>query len=369
MTGSATRTSARADLEAGLPPEQLVPGDLVALDDAVLNCQALGDQLAATARSIQYIELNGTDWTGGSRLAYDWVQDVDIRSFKDAAGVFDDVVATLAGYASALEGARGEAQVALTNYQRGKAQQAAAVSNCLPIPSASAPPLSPSSIFDTDPYGIDGAVTKLLHARHSVELAGAEAAKSLRALADLAPQPHRPTVKDNLKNSVNGFFDPVVKLVRSPYDAFNNCSDYLSGFGHGSECAGDLGKAGVLVGLLATEGRAAEDDPFGGVGSSAAARTISAHPSALERTGSALSRSDPFHRSVSWVVDNPDAQRFVSMGGDGVPRDLFQLPGELNGKLGVFEWIIDRSGSDPVITHQRFIPGGSVTGYPNQVVR
>jgi hypothetical protein len=66
------------------------------------------------------------------------------------------------------------------------------------------------------------------------------------------------------------------------------------------------------------------------------------------------------------VVDNPAAQRFTIAGGDGVTRGLYQLPGEVNGKQGVFEWIVDNSGNDPVITHQRFIPGGRVTGFPNQ---
>ncbi len=84
------------------------------------------------------------------------------------------------------------------------------------------------------------------------------------------------------------------------------------------------------------------------------------------RVGSAL-KSDAFHRSVSWVVDNPAAQRFTITGGDGVQRALYQLPGELNGKPGVFEWIVDDSSGNPVITHQRFITGGGVTGYPNQV--
>jgi hypothetical protein len=99
-----------------------------------------------------------------------------------------------------------------------------------------------------------------------------------------------------------------------------------------------------------------------------AAETTPELASGLERTGTALTKGDPFHRSVSWVVDNPAAQRFAVEGGDGVSREMYQLPGEVNGKSGVFDWIIDRSGSNPVINHQRFIPGGSVTGFPNQVV-
>lgn len=99
-----------------------------------------------------------------------------------------------------------------------------------------------------------------------------------------------------------------------------------------------------------------------------AAKTADELASGMGRTGSALTKSDPFHRSVSWVVDNPAAERFAIRGGDGVGRELYQLPGEVNGKSGVFEWIIDRSGSNPFINHQRFIPGGSITGVPNQVV-
>lgn len=48
-------------------------------------------------------------------------------------------------------------------------------------------------------------------------------------------------------------------------------------------------------------------------------------------------------------------------------RELYQLKGGVNEKPGVFEWIIDRNGSNPVINHQRFIPGGSITGFENQV--
>ena len=87
--------------------------------------------------------------------------------------------------------------------------------------------------------------------------------------------------------------------------------------------------------------------------------------SQMERVGSGL-KDDPLHRATSWVVDDPAAQRFTITGGDGVPRTLYQLPGEVNGKPGVFEWIVDSSGTDSVITHQRFIPGCQVTGLPNQ---
>ena len=87
--------------------------------------------------------------------------------------------------------------------------------------------------------------------------------------------------------------------------------------------------------------------------------------SQIDRVGSGLS-DDLYHRAASWIVDDPAASKFSFIGGDGVPRTLYQLPGEVDGKSGVFEWIVDRSGSDSVITHQRFIPGGSITGYPNQ---
>jgi hypothetical protein len=87
--------------------------------------------------------------------------------------------------------------------------------------------------------------------------------------------------------------------------------------------------------------------------------------SQMERVGSGL-KDDPLHRATSWVVDDPAAQQFTITGGDGVQRTLYQLPGEVNGKTGVFEWIVDNSGTDSVITHQRFIPGGQVNGLPNQ---
>jgi RHS repeat-associated protein len=120
-------------------------------------------------------------------------------------------------------------------------------------------------------------------------------------------------------------------------------------FKPGVSAAAEVG-AGADTGLAAGIGAAEE-------GASAMSQ--------MERVGSGL-KGDVSHRSVSWVVDNPAAQKFTITGGDGVARDLYQLPGELNGKPGIYEWIVDGSGSKPVITHQRFIPGGSLTGGPNQ---
>lgn len=90
--------------------------------------------------------------------------------------------------------------------------------------------------------------------------------------------------------------------------------------------------------------------------------------SGLSRTGSAL-KADPHHAFPN-LVDNfaRDAKRFEiptrGPGGQVVRKsELFQVEGSLQGRSGVFEWIVDQDK----ITHRRFIPGGTVTGFPNQV--
>lgn len=98
-----------------------------------------------------------------------------------------------------------------------------------------------------------------------------------------------------------------------------------------------------------------------GAGGSLAVQAMSQ----LDRTGRGLA-SDVYHRAVSWVVDDPQAQRFTIRGGDNVDRQLYQLPGELNDKPGIFEWLVDESGPEPVITHQRFIVNGRITATINQ---
>ena len=90
----------------------------------------------------------------------------------------------------------------------------------------------------------------------------------------------------------------------------------------------------------------------------------------LPRTGSAL-KADPYHAFPD-IIDNSvtAAEKFslpIKGPGGQVVRsgDLYQVAGSLNKESGVFEWIVD-AGS---VTHRRFIPGGTVTGFPNQVVK
>lgn len=90
--------------------------------------------------------------------------------------------------------------------------------------------------------------------------------------------------------------------------------------------------------------------------------------SGIPRTGSAL-KTD-LHHAFPDLVDNFSGSGQVfsipTKGPGGVvvrQSDLHQVTGSLNGGDGVFEWIVDVDE----ITHRRFIPGGTVTGFPNQV--
>lgn len=81
--------------------------------------------------------------------------------------------------------------------------------------------------------------------------------------------------------------------------------------------------------------------------------------------GSAL-KDDPLHRAPSYVLDQIPlkGRTFTLTGGDGKSYNLTQMEGVVNGKSGVYEWIVTPKGE---LSHQRFIPSGKITGTPNQV--
>lgn len=80
-----------------------------------------------------------------------------------------------------------------------------------------------------------------------------------------------------------------------------------------------------------------------------------------DRVGSGL-KDDKYHRSASFPIDEIPQKGtvFEITGGDGVKRTLVQLPGELNGTPGRFEWILDGGK----VTHQMFVRGGTINGTP-----
>ena len=82
------------------------------------------------------------------------------------------------------------------------------------------------------------------------------------------------------------------------------------------------------------------------------------------RVGSGL-KGDPYHRSASFLSREQLANGKVTSfrGEDGISRHLLQTRGGLNGKTGIFEYIVEPNGT---VSHQMFIPKGNYTGYANQ---
>jgi RHS repeat-associated protein len=93
--------------------------------------------------------------------------------------------------------------------------------------------------------------------------------------------------------------------------------------------------------------------------------TLAERVYSAERSGQALAKSDPAHRAASFLSREQleAGQAFTVKGGDGVTRELLQVEGNLNGKSGIYEYILDPAKG---VTHQRFIEDGVITGFPNQ---
>lgn len=180
--------SAESDLAAGLSPEELIPGDVEGVEAMATNCGLFADQLADTRKGINYIELNGADWTGGAAEVYFAAKDSNIFALEKATDAFDKASTALSQYATAVREARTSAGNAVADYKKAKkAEESCAPS---PGPAPVTPPLAPppSSFFSAVPGPTThDAVVKLIEARHHVELAGQRAANALDDARTWAP--------------------------------------------------------------------------------------------------------------------------------------------------------------------------------------
>ena len=80
-----------------------------------------------------------------------------------------------------------------------------------------------------------------------------------------------------------------------------------------------------------------------------------------DRSGTALYRTDPFHRAPSFPPDGKWV-KFNFINNEGELFTAYQINANLDGMDGIFEYIMN---SDGVITHQNFIPNVFADGIPH----
>ena len=83
-----------------------------------------------------------------------------------------------------------------------------------------------------------------------------------------------------------------------------------------------------------------------------------------EPVGSAL-KDDLFHSAATWMRDEAaeNGSVFSMPAASGGTSTLVQIQGDLNGIAGRYEYIVNSSGE---LTHQMFVPGGTINGIPIQ---
>ena len=117
--------------------------------------------------------------------------------------------------------------------------------------------------------------------------------------------------------------------------------------------------AAAIAAVTATEAVTTATTALSGAAAAAASRALAQ----AEPVGRALA-SDLFHRASTWMRDVAvrSGTHFSIQSGEG-RAVLTQVPGELNGMPGRFEYIVNRAGQ---LTHQLFVRGAPINGVPSK---
>lgn len=220
---------ARADLEAGLSPEELIPGNIKGIQNAATNAGGFGNQLALTVRGVKYLRINGQDWTGRAYDAYALAADLHVSDLQNATTAFDDAATALLTYAQVLANAREQAADARRRYLAAKRaidnDPTKTVHGLLTTPPTAGPPAPFTLRFDdngnlelpNDP--LTAAVSQLETARKNVKSGAADLAKTLKSATENAPKPksHHDNWKDRLKDIGTGTLHDLKTIGESPF--------------------------------------------------------------------------------------------------------------------------------------------------------
>ncbi|WP_028472130.1 WXG100 family type VII secretion target [Nocardioides alkalitolerans] len=164
-----TPESSRADLDAGLTPEELVVGQPEVIEQAAAEADRMAEQLLDIRQALEYIEV---DWEGEAAQAFRNLFDFQPDRFRDAALRFQEASIALSDYAATLAAAKAVASNAWALYRVAKA----AMPQQLSVPTPYAPDyVAPGSSTPE----MDHAVERLATARHEVARAATTTSTAL----------------------------------------------------------------------------------------------------------------------------------------------------------------------------------------------